>query len=52
VQQQGQEATDQLLARFEADMVAALGVPDAHTPVQAVMAVDMILARMPLPLHS
>ena len=52
VQQHGRQATDQLLARFESDMVAALGVPDAHTPVQAVMAVDMILARLPLPLES
>ena len=50
--QYGEAAAEALMQQFTQDMVAALGVPDEHTPVVVVWKVDMVLARRPVPLSN
>lgn len=46
----GEAATEARLERYRRELVAALGVPDEHTPVRQAWPVDMVLARGPRPL--
>jgi hypothetical protein len=48
----GEEATAARLQRYKQEMMAALGVPDEHTPVRQVWPVEILLARRPMPLSS